>query len=67
PPLPKNALAKINDFCKGLEFKVVYANDPITDHAAEVSVRCKGMVYHGLGRTKKMAKLDAAEKALRAM
>ena len=67
PPLPKNALAKINDFCQGLDFTVVYANDPVRDDAACVSVKCQGQTYQGLGRTKKMAKLNAAEKALKGM
>lgn len=67
PPLPKNALAKINDFERGLTFEVQSEEAPVHDQAAVVSLRFKGATYIGVGRTKKMAKLNASEKAIRAI
>ncbi|KAL3836567.1 hypothetical protein ACJMK2_021991 [Sinanodonta woodiana] len=67
PPGVQNALMKLNEFQNGLEFVCVSRKGP--DHAPTfvMSVEVRGQTFEGTGSTKKKAKYDAAEKALKSI
>lgn len=69
PTVYKSAVAKLNDNFQNIEYKFLsetpLKNTRIT--AFTVAVSIKGRHYVGVGKNKRMAKLDAAEKVLRAL
>lgn len=63
----KTAVAKLNDGFQNLEYKLI-AETPLKNTcliAFTMAINIRGKNYVGVGKNKKMAKLDAAEKALR--
>ncbi|XP_070535459.1 double-stranded RNA-specific editase 1-like isoform X3 [Ptychodera flava] len=65
PVLPKNALMQLNEIRPGLQFKFVSQSGPVHAPTFVMSVEVNGQLFEGMGTTKKKAKLQAAEKALR--
>ncbi|XP_041371647.1 double-stranded RNA-specific editase 1-like isoform X2 [Gigantopelta aegis] len=65
PPCPKNALMQLNEIKPGLSFTFVAQTGPVHAPIFKMSVEVNGEVFEGEARTKKLAKLMAAEKALR--
>ncbi|XP_013394179.1 double-stranded RNA-specific editase 1-like [Lingula anatina] len=65
PPLPKNALMQLNEIKPGLQYKVMSQSGPVHAPTFIISVEVNGQAFEGVGNTKKRAKLNAAEKALR--
>ena len=65
PPCPKNALMQLNEIKPGLCFTFVAQTGPVHAPVFRMSVEVNGEVFEGEARTKKQAKLLAAEKALR--
>ncbi|XP_077870406.1 double-stranded RNA-specific editase 1-like isoform X2 [Saccoglossus kowalevskii] len=65
PVLPKNALMQLNEIRPGLQFKFVSQSGPVHAPTFVMSVEVNGQMFEGIGTTKKKAKLQAAEKALR--
>ncbi|XP_077993395.1 double-stranded RNA-specific editase 1-like isoform X2 [Glandiceps talaboti] len=65
PILPKNALMQLNEIRPGLQFKFVSQSGPVHAPTFVMSVEVNGQGFEGQGTTKKKAKLQAAEKALR--
>ena len=67
--VPENAIAKLNHLYKGLNYNVVDAEmlSGPTSYSYTVSVNVNGQDFCGTGRSKKVARLAAAENALRAL
>lgn len=65
PPIPKNALMQLNELKPGLEFKFHSQSGPVHAPIFSMTVEVNGETYEGNGTSKKKAKLDAAEKALK--
>ncbi|KAI0215349.1 hypothetical protein LSAT2_032612, partial [Lamellibrachia satsuma] len=61
---PKNAVMKLNDKYCALQYDVVYGE---RDARASVKVTVCGKEYIGTGSTKRLAKQEAAEQALRGL
>jgi len=64
---PDNAIAKLNHVYVGLNYNVTSYNSMIGDTSYTVSVNVNGHDFIGTGRSKKVARLAAAESALRAL
>ena len=64
PVLPKNALMQLNEIKPGLTFKPISQSGPVHAPTFVMSVEVNGQEFKGSGRTKKAAKLHAAEQAL---
>ncbi|XP_033099632.1 double-stranded RNA-specific editase 1-like [Anneissia japonica] len=65
PPLPKNALMELHEIKPGLKFSLVTQRGPVHAPTFCMSVEVNGQMFEGEGTTKKKAKLNAAENALR--
>ncbi|KAM4626133.1 double-stranded RNA-specific editase 1 isoform 2-T2 [Discoglossus pictus] len=65
PVLPKNALMQLNEIKPGLQYKLISQSGPVHAPVFIMTVEVNGQVFEGSGPTKKKAKLNAAEKALR--
>ncbi|CAG06647.1 unnamed protein product, partial [Tetraodon nigroviridis] len=65
PVLPKNALMQLNEIKPGLQYKLLSQTGPVHAPVFVMSVEVNGQLFEGSGPTKKKAKLNAAEKALR--
>ncbi|XP_031202436.1 double-stranded RNA-specific editase 1 isoform X3 [Mastomys coucha] len=65
PVLPKNALMQLNEIKPGLQYTLLSQTGPVHAPLFVMSVEVNGQVFEGSGPTKKKAKLQAAEKALR--
>ncbi len=65
PVLPKNALMQLNEIKPGLQYKLQSQTGPVHAPVFVMTVEVNGQLFEGLGPTKKKAKLNAAEKALR--
>ncbi|KAM5276697.1 double-stranded RNA-specific editase 1 isoform 2-T4 [Hipposideros larvatus] len=65
PALPKNALMQLNEIKPGLQYTLLSQTGPVHAPLFLMSVEVNGQVFEGSGPTKKKAKLQAAEKALR--
>lgn len=65
PALPKNALMQLNEIKPGLQYTLLSQTGPVHAPLFVISVEVNGQVFEGSGPTKKKAKLQAAEKALR--
>uniref|UniRef100_A0A3Q3ABK1 Adenosine deaminase RNA specific B1a n=1 Tax=Kryptolebias marmoratus TaxID=37003 RepID=A0A3Q3ABK1_KRYMA len=65
PILPKNALMQLNEIKPGLQYKLLSQTGPVHAPVFVMSVEVNGQHFSGSGPTKKKAKLNAAEKALR--
>ncbi|NP_001027924.1 double-stranded RNA-specific editase 1a [Takifugu rubripes] len=65
PILPKNALMQLNEIKPGLQYKLLSQTGPVHAPVFVMSVEVNGQLFEGSGPTKKKAKLNAAEKALR--
>ncbi|XP_062861494.1 double-stranded RNA-specific editase 1 isoform X1 [Trichomycterus rosablanca] len=65
PVLPKNALMQLNEIKPGLQYKLLSQTGPVHAPVFVMTVEVNGQIFEGSGPTKKKAKLNAAEKALR--
>ncbi|XP_047210712.1 double-stranded RNA-specific editase 1-like [Girardinichthys multiradiatus] len=65
PILPKNALMQLNEIKPGLQYKLLSQSGPVHAPVFVMTVEVNGQLFEGSGPTKKKAKLNAAEKALR--
>ncbi|XP_035984303.1 double-stranded RNA-specific editase 1 [Fundulus heteroclitus] len=65
PVLPKNALMQLNEIKPGLQYKLLSQSGPVHAPVFVMAVEVNGQTFDGSGSTKKKAKLNAAEKALR--
>ncbi|KAM4710615.1 double-stranded RNA-specific editase 1-like [Anableps anableps] len=65
PVLPKNALMQLNEIKPGLQYKLLSQSGPVHAPVFIMTVEVNGQLFDGSGPTKKKAKLNAAEKALR--
>lgn len=65
PVLPKNALMQLNEIKPGLQYKLQSQTGPVHAPVFVMTVEVNGQLFEGSGPTKKKAKLNAAEKALR--
>ncbi|XP_028835885.1 double-stranded RNA-specific editase 1-like isoform X1 [Denticeps clupeoides] len=65
PVLPKNALMQLNEIKPGLQYKLLSQTGPVHAPIFVMTVEVNGQLFEGSGPTKKKAKLNAAEKALR--
>ncbi|OCT61296.1 hypothetical protein XELAEV_18047321mg [Xenopus laevis] len=65
PVLPKNALMQLNEIKPGLQYKLISQTGPVHAPVFIMTVEVNGQIFEGSGPTKKKAKLNAAEKALR--
>ncbi|KAM9328463.1 double-stranded RNA-specific editase 1-like [Pholidichthys leucotaenia] len=65
PILPKNALMQLNEIKPGLQYKLLSQTGPVHAPIFVMTVEVNGQLFEGSGPTKKKAKLNAAEKALR--
>ncbi|XP_043079401.1 double-stranded RNA-specific editase 1a isoform X3 [Puntigrus tetrazona] len=65
PVLPKNALMQLNEIKPGLQYKLLSQTGPVHAPVFVMNVEVNGQLFEGSGPTKKKAKLNAAEKALR--
>lgn len=65
PVLPKNALMQLNEIKPGLQYKLLSQTGPVHAPVFVMTVEVNGQLFEGSGPTKKKAKLNAAEKALR--
>ncbi|XP_062604715.1 double-stranded RNA-specific editase 1-like isoform X2 [Saccostrea cucullata] len=64
-PVTKNALMQLNEIKPGLEFQFVAQSGPVHAPTFIMSVEVNGTKFEGQGQTKKAARLNAAEKALK--
>ena len=65
PPEPKNALVHLNELRPGTQFTFVSQTGPVHAPVFVMSVEVNQQVFHGQGNSKKLAKLRAAELALK--
>lgn len=65
PVLPKNALMQLNEIKPGLQYKLMSQTGPVHAPVFIMMIEVNGQLFEGSGPTKKKAKLNAAEKALR--
>ncbi|KAK6971111.1 hypothetical protein BgiMline_026812, partial [Biomphalaria glabrata] len=65
PPEPKNALMHLNELKPGTQFKFVSQSGPVHAPVFVMSVEVNNQVFEGRGNSKKLAKLHAAELALK--
>lgn len=69
PLIAKNAVSRLNEMLPGLEYKIIgqvpLRNTCLTAFAVAVNV--KGRNFVGIGKNKKLAKLECAEKAMKAL
>ncbi|TRZ00780.1 hypothetical protein DNTS_034752 [Danionella cerebrum] len=65
PVLPKNALMQLNEIKPGLQYKLLSQTGPVHAPVFIMTVEVNGQSFEGSGPTKKKAKLNAAERALR--
>uniref|UniRef100_A0A6Q2Y4B0 Adenosine deaminase RNA specific B1a n=1 Tax=Esox lucius TaxID=8010 RepID=A0A6Q2Y4B0_ESOLU len=65
PILPKNALMQLNEIKPGLQYKLLSQTGPVHAPVFVMTVEVNGQLFEGSGPTKKKAKLNSAEKALR--
>lgn len=63
--ISKNALCRLNEMFKGLVFQTISQEGPVHAPLFTVSVKINDKEFEGRGRSKKIAKHDAAEAALR--
>ncbi|XP_071788126.1 double-stranded RNA-specific editase 1-like isoform X1 [Asterias amurensis] len=64
PPLPKNALMQLNEIKPGLIFKPAFQTGPVHAPLFTVEVEVNSEAFQGTGRSKKLAKMHAAEVVL---
>ncbi|XP_068612464.1 double-stranded RNA-specific editase 1-like [Brachionichthys hirsutus] len=65
PIVPKNALMQLNEIKPGLQYRLRSQTGPVHAPVFVMTVEVNGQLSEGSGPTKKKAKLNAAEKALR--
>uniref|UniRef100_A0A8C1BXI3 Adenosine deaminase RNA specific B1a n=1 Tax=Cyprinus carpio carpio TaxID=630221 RepID=A0A8C1BXI3_CYPCA len=65
PVLPKNALMQLNEIKPGLQYKLLSQTGPVHAPVFIMTIEVNGQLFEGSGPTKKKAKLNAAERALR--
>ena len=66
-PLYKNAIMKLNERMRGLDYQLIAEHGTMFNKTITVSVTVDGCNYLGTARTKQKAKCEAAEKVLRAL
>lgn len=65
PVLPKNALMQLNEIKPGVQYKLLSQTGPVHAPVFIMTVEVNGQLFEGSGPTKKKAKLNVAERALR--
>ena len=65
PAIPKNAVVKLNEIKPGLEYCIVEHSGPVHNPTFVIEVTVNGEKFIGRGRSKKAAKHQAADAALR--
>merc|ERR1711931_96545 len=65
PGQGKNAVVQLNEVKPGVEYKFVSQTGPVHSPVFKMEVEINGTAYSGEGKTKKLAKLAAAEAALK--
>lgn len=64
-PQPKNTVAMLNELRPGLVYKLESQTGPVHAPVFTISVEVDGQKYTGQGRSKKIARIEAAAAALR--
>ncbi|XP_032594595.1 double-stranded RNA-specific editase Adar isoform X6 [Drosophila grimshawi] len=64
-PQPKNTVAMLNELRQGLIYKLESQTGPVHAPLFTISVEVDGQKYMGQGRSKKVARIEAAATALR--
>uniref|UniRef100_A0A8B9KJG1 DRBM domain-containing protein n=1 Tax=Astyanax mexicanus TaxID=7994 RepID=A0A8B9KJG1_ASTMX len=64
---PKNALVQLNELRPGLQYRTVSQTGPVHAPLFSIAVEVNGLTFEGTGPTKKKAKMQAAELALRSL
>ncbi|XP_037937105.1 double-stranded RNA-specific editase Adar-like isoform X2 [Teleopsis dalmanni] len=64
-PQPKNTVAMLNELRHGLVYKLESQTGPVHAPSFTISVEVDGQKYMGQGRSKKIARIEAAATALR--
>lgn len=67
PVQAKNALVTLNEYKTGLEYVMVDQRGPVHQPTFVIGVTVNGVQYLGEGGSKKLAKLAAAEAALKSL
>jgi len=67
PVVPENAVAKLNRLYRGICYNTIDTNTTVGHSSYTVSANVNGQEFTGSGRSKKSARLAAAESALRAL
>ncbi|KAL0269806.1 UNVERIFIED_CONTAM: hypothetical protein PYX00_007415 [Menopon gallinae] len=65
--VPKNALCRLNEMFRGLVFQTVSQEGPVHAPVFTISVKINDKEFEGRGKSKKIAKHNAAEAALRTL
>ena len=63
--MPKNALMQLNELKPGIQYRFLSQSGPIHSPMFTMSVDVNGETYTGTGNSKKIAKMSAAERALK--
>ena len=64
PPLPQNAVGRLNDRFRNLTYEIIKQDGPTHNAYFTMALRLQGQVFVGTGKTKRDAKKSCAEKAL---
>uniref|UniRef100_A0A8C4R1H8 Interleukin enhancer binding factor 3a n=1 Tax=Eptatretus burgeri TaxID=7764 RepID=A0A8C4R1H8_EPTBU len=64
PATPSNALMRLNQFCPGLEYKMLSQTGPVHAPLFTMAAVVQGKTYEANGSSKKIAKLHVAERVL---
>ena len=65
PAIPKNAVVSLNEIKPGLEYSIIEHSGPVHNPTFVMEVSINGEKFRGRGRSKKAAKHQAADAALR--
>ena len=65
PAIPKNAVVTLNEIKPGLEYSIIEHSGPVHNPTFVIEVAINGEKFRGRGRSKKAAKHQAADAALR--
>ena len=65
PAIPKNAVVTLNEIKPGLEYSIIEHSGPVHNPTFVIEVAINGEKFLGRGRSKKAAKHQAADAALR--
>ena len=66
-PIDKNSVMRLNELYKDLVYQLIESDGPVHEARYVISVEVNGMAFVGEGKSKKIAKNIAADKALRSL